>query len=836
MSPRRGGSGAGDRLLRLTFELPGGSTVLKKILIGLVALVVVLVIAAIAVVTLVDVDRFKPQIEQAVADRYNRKLQIGGKLSLSVFPRIALTLPTTTLSDPIGSPDAGQTATVKAAHVSVGLLPLLRGEIIAERITIDGLNAKIARRADGSLSIDDLLGRSGATARADGSKPEAGKAKGTKPAPQTGAGKPAGSGLPRLDIGGITLSDARIEFDDQQGGSTAVIDDLDLETGRITSAGRTPLSLSLNATTSRPKAALTVSLKGEADYDLDVGRFGARDLAGTVKGSYDTTTIDDGRLNVASISAEPARGTIDLAGLTLGANGKLSAGAFEAKVDAPRLKVANEAASGETLTATVKLAGEQVVDAKVTASDISGKATALTIARLVLDATTTQGERKVVAQLATPVNGDTAAGSWKLPALAGQVVVTDPKVPNGTATLNLSGQVDANTTKQAVHADLAANGEGTTLKAKVGVNGFSQPKISFDVQADRLDIDRFVPPPSAEEKAAQKNADKTEKAAEKTSRQPAQSQLAAGGRSADEVIDLSGLRTLTVDGKIAIGQLHARGIEASQLSAAIKAQGGQIDVAPVSAQLYQGKLGASASIHAGSTPQANQFSANIDLAQISIAPLLKAVADNDMLEGRGNVKLSAQTGGATVPALKQALGGKGSINLVDGAIKGINLAETIRSARNLLSGGASAENKPSDNSQKTDFTALDATFVITKGVVSSNDLDVKSPLIRIAGEGTADLVNELLNYTVRASVVATSSGQGGKELSDLNGLTVPVRLTGPLAGPTWQIDWVTAGREMLKSRAADELKERLKVDELQDKAKDKARERVGDALKGLLGR
>ncbi len=798
---------------------------IKKILIGLVALVVLLVVAAVAIIAFVDVDRFKPQIEQAVADRYQRKLDIGGKLSLSVFPRIALTLPSTTLSDPIGSTKVGQTATLKGAHVSVGLLPLLRGEVVAERITIDGLNARVVRHADGRLSIDDLLGRGpgeAATTATEAGKQAAGKA---EKSGKTGTTEPPAAatsgGLPKLDIGGITLSDARIEFDDQQNGNTAIIDDLDLETGRITSAGRTPLSLSLKASTSRPKAALTLTLKGEADYDLDAGRYGARDLAGTIKGSYDTTALDDARLSVAAITAEPAKGTIDLSGLKLTAQGKLTAGTFDARVDAPRLKVANDAASGETLKATVKLAGEQVIDAAITASDISGKATALSIAQLALDATTTQGERRVVAQVTTPVKGDSAAGTWTLPALAGQVVVTDPKVAGGTATLKLSGQVEANTTRQTVQANVLADGEGTNLKAKLGVNGFSQPKLSFDVQADKLDIDRFAPPATAEEKAASKPA---------SGPQP-------GSKPAPEApIDLSGLRTLTVDGKVAVGQLLARGLQASNLSATIKAQGGQIDVAPVSAQLYQGKLAANASIHAGSTPQANQFSANVDLAQVAIGPLLKALADNDMLEGRGNVKLSAQTAGATVSALKQGLGGKGNIHLADGAIKGINLAETIRSARSLLSSGGNSENKTSDRNQKTDFTALDASFAISKGVVSSNDLDVKSPLIRIGGEGTADLVNEQLNYTVRASVVATSGGQGGKDLEDLRGLTVPVQLTGPLTAPTWQIDWATAGREMLKSRAADELKERLKVDELEDKAKEKARERVGDALKGLLGR
>lgn len=799
---------------------------LKKILIGLVALVVLLVVAALAIIAFVDVDRFKPQIEQAVADRYQRTLDIGGKLSLSVFPRIALTLPATTLSDPAGTPNGGQTATLGGAHVSVALLPLLRGQVVADRVTIDGLNARVVRRADGSLSIDDLLGRAGAVPAgpadpadpADGKTASPGGTDGSAGAPGE---KSAGAGqLPELDIGGLTLSRARIEFDDQQAGNKAVIEQLDLEAGRITTAGRTPLSLSMKLSTTQPQAAADVSFKGEADYDLNAGRYGARSLAATIKGRYDTTTLDEAKLALARVTAEPARGTIDLDGLDLVASGKLAAGGFEAKVAAPRLKIDNEAASGETVTATVRLAGEQAVDARIEASTISGKASALSIARLAVDATATTGPRKLVARLSTPVSGDTAAGTWQLGGLAGQVVVTDPQIPNGTATLDLKGTASADTKKETARVELAANGEGTALTAQAGVSGFTTPKIQFDVKADRLDVDRFLPPAAAGQKPAG----------------PAPATGSAPAAAADAPIDLSALRTLTVDGRLAIGQLRARGLEASQLSAAIKAAGGKVDVAPISANLYQGKLAASASVQAGATPPANRFGLDVDLTQIAIGPLLHAVADNDMLEGRGNVRLSARTGGATVPALKQALDGKGAINLTNGAIKGINLAETIRSARSLIQGGGSAENRASDQSKKTDFTALDATFVLSNGVATSTDLDVKSPLIRIGGDGTADLVKEQLNYTVRASVVATSGGQGGKDLADLNGLTVPVRLTGPLAAPNWQIDWVSAGRDMLKSRAANELKERLKVDELEDKAKEKARERVGDALKGLLGR
>ena len=49
---------------------------IKKLLIAAGVLIAVLVVAAVALVTLVDVNRFKPQIEQFVQDRYQRTLRI----------------------------------------------------------------------------------------------------------------------------------------------------------------------------------------------------------------------------------------------------------------------------------------------------------------------------------------------------------------------------------------------------------------------------------------------------------------------------------------------------------------------------------------------------------------------------------------------------------------------------------------------------------------------------------------------------------------------------------------------------------------------------------------
>ena len=106
----------------------------------------------------------------------------------------------------------------------------------------------------------------------------------------------------------------------------------------------------------------------------------------------------------------------------------------------------------------------------------------------------------------------------------------------------------------------------------------------------------------------------------------------------------------------------------------------------------------------------------------------------------------------------------------------------------------------------------------------------------LGGDGRVDLPADRLHYTVRASVVGTSTGQGGKELDELRGVTIPVQLSGPIAAPTWQIDWVSAGRDALKSRAASELKERLKTDPRVEELKDRARERLGGSLRDLFKR
>ena len=216
-----------------------------------------------------------------------------------------------------------------------------------------------------------------------------------------------------------------------------------------------------------------------------------------------------------------------------------------------------------------------------------------------------------------------------------------------------------------------------------------------------------------------------------------------------------------------------------------------------------------------------QLSLQQQLTGISIGPLLRDLADKDLIEGRGNVALNVKTQGATVSALKKNLDGNANVNLRDGAIKGINIASSLRTAQAKLGGGSST--RAASSSEKTDFSELTASFTINKGVAHNEDLDAKSPLLRLGGKGDIDIGAGAMDYLAKATVVGSLEGQGGKELTQLKGVPVPVRIYGSFDALKYKLD-VDA---LLKGTAKAKLEE--KKDELKEKATNKL-------LKGLFGK
>jgi AsmA protein len=359
--------------------------------------------------------------------------------------------------------------------------------------------------------------------------------------------------------------------------------------------------------------------------------------------------------------------------------------------------------------------------------------------------------------------------------------------------LSVTGDARAQLAKEAVDASLVAKFDDTTVKAKLGMAGFGAPRYRVEADVDRIDLDRYF--------VAQKDA------------KPA----AAPGPRAQQVdvpVDLSALEGVRADGRLSIGWLQVMGLKVEALKAELRVANGRADVAPHSAKLYQGSLeGALALIARG-----NRVAVKEKLSGVAIGPLVKDLMGRDAVEGRGNVSVDLSASGPTVNAMKKSLAGSARIELADGAVKGINLTEALRKTRAAF-GSKSAQQQASDPAERTDFSALSASFAIKDGVARNDDLDVRAPLVRVGGAGAIDIGASRLDYVARASVVATSKGQGGAELDHLKGLTIPVKLSGPFDAPKYEIDYGAIAGQAAKA-----------------KVKEKVKEKAGEKLRDLLRR
>lgn len=296
----------------------------------------------------------------------------------------------------------------------------------------------------------------------------------------------------------------------------------------------------------------------------------------------------------------------------------------------------------------------------------------------------------------------------------------------------------------------------------------------------------------------------------------------------DDSIDLSALVGPTVNGTLKVGKLVVRGLKADDVAAVVKLDKGKLEISSLTAGLYGGKLAGAMSVDAA---QGNQLATKMSLAGISIEPLLMDLANQNVLSGTGSLALDLKTAGANAYAMKSGLGGTLQLRLRDGAVKGINLTQTLRELKAAVKPESQDETVPADTSKQTEFSEMDADLTFTKGVAAVKRLNVVSPLLRVTQGDPAsiDFVKNELNLVARARVVNPAADPEGKELIDLKDVTIPVHVKGPFDKPSYTLLWKDAIGGILKRSLENKLREAVT-------GKGKNGAAVDKALKGLLGK
>jgi AsmA protein len=529
-----------------------------------------------------------------------------------------------------------------------------------------------------------------------------------------------------------------------------------------------------------------------------------------------TTTLSKLNLSTGPVQADTGAKTASITALNFSAKGSAGQDAFELKLEAPKLVLSPAQSSGDSVTLTASLQGAQrsaVVNLAL--SGVQGNADALKIASLALKLDAKAGDSAIKGQLSSPVAVNVAAQTVALAQLAGSVEVAHPSMPMKQLTLPIKGALKVDALQQTAALELATQFDESKIATSVKVNKFAPLALAFDLDIDQLNIDKYLPPKPAAAATAE---------------------AGTGGSAGKEApLDLSALKGPTVNGNIRIGALQVSKLKLAKVNAKLALAGGKLDVAPLSLNLYEGSTSGSLSVSANG----NAVALKQTLRGVNVNPLLKDLMDKDVLEGRGDVALDASAQGSTVSAMKKALAGNASLALKDGAIKGINLAQSLRDIKAKL--GQSDTTQQANAGQKTDFSELTASFKIANGVAHNDDLAMKSPFIRLGGAGAIDVGASLINYLAKATIVGSGEGQGGKEADQLKGLTVPVRLSGPFDKLAYKIEWGAMLEDATKASVEAKKKELQaaadeKVKAARTQAEDAVKDKAKDLFKGLLGK
>ena len=383
------------------------------------------------------------------------------------------------------------------------------------------------------------------------------------------------------------------------------------------------------------------------------------------------------------------------------------------------------------------------------------------------------------------------------------IATTDPKALSHVA-LKLQAKGDA----QAVSlSDGLLELDASRLTFSAGARNFSRPDLTFDLHLDKIDLDRYLPPAQEKEPGAKEAG---EKAPAREAKPP----------------DYEPLRRLILDGTLRIDEMTARGLRMQDMLVKIAARDGILQLDPADVKLYEGSVSSKARVDVqGKEPKSRL---DVQMSGIQAGPLVRDLADKDIIEGVVQGDVSINTVGDQPDPIKRSLNGRGEFLFKDGAIVGVDLANMVR---NVQSAFGMAE-KTGGERPKTDFTALRAPFTIRNGVVDTTGTELRSPLLRVVASGTANLVDEILDMRVEPKVVATIKGQGDTE--ERSGIRVPVLVTGPFSHPKFRPDLKGMFEEGLKQGIPDAEGLKKMIEPGEKRSGESTEDAVKDQVKGLL--
>jgi AsmA protein len=291
-------------------------------------------------------------------------------------------------------------------------------------------------------------------------------------------------------------------------------------------------------------------------------------------------------------------------------------------------------------------------------------------------------------------------------------------------------------------------------------------------------------------------------------------------------LDLAGLLAADADLQIVTTQINIGSVKLTDAALTAKLDNGALTADLSRFKAFGGNWEGRMTVDAASAVPAIGFQMQGD--SVAMSNLLGTLAGFDRLVGTGAFRIDAATRGDSIDALMNGLSGEISTNLADGALKGLNVTQMVRSAQSLQTAFTTGKLNQIDfrgvlsPAAETDFTNFNSLLKIENGVATVNVLKLVSPALGIDGTGKIDIGGQSLDLRLATAIDRT--GQGAGAVVQLNGIPVPVRLSG-----SWNQLRVTPDFSGVQAALEAELKGKL-VEELTGRGG-----AAGDIIGGIIG-
>jgi AsmA protein len=192
--------------------------IIKRLFVVGGVFLVLVVAAGLIVPKFIDVKKYKPVIEQKVAEATGRSFSLGDEIDVSIFPWVGVKLNDLHLGNPVGHTEKDMVS-VKSFEVRLKVMPLLSKKIEVKTFVLDSPRIYLGKLKNGTANWQGLGKKHDRETKA--------------PKPSSGPSSEKGLPISGLMVGNFSITGGRLTYVDEQANLKKEITDLDLNLGNI---------------------------------------------------------------------------------------------------------------------------------------------------------------------------------------------------------------------------------------------------------------------------------------------------------------------------------------------------------------------------------------------------------------------------------------------------------------------------------------------------------------------------------------------------------------------------------------------------------------------------